>query len=148
PDSIKKHLDLNSGNDRGRIYRVVPDGFKQRPLPRLTKASTAELVKLLEHPNGWHRDTAARLLFERQDESIIPALVQTLTTSRSAFGRLHSLHVLDGVSSLKELIVLAALDDSNEAVRVAAIKAFEHFVTTPSDALWRKLSSPLMHQSE
>ncbi len=25
PDEIKKHLDLNNGNDRGRIYRIVPD---------------------------------------------------------------------------------------------------------------------------
>ena len=31
PESLKKHLDLNSGNDRGRIYRIVPDGFKRRP---------------------------------------------------------------------------------------------------------------------
>ena len=26
------------------------------------QASTAELVKTLEHTNGWHRDTAARLV--------------------------------------------------------------------------------------
>src|SRR5882672_6286920 len=44
PESIKKLLDLNAGNDRGRIYRVVPDGFKQPRLPRLGKASTKELV--------------------------------------------------------------------------------------------------------
>ena len=30
PPDIKKHLDLTSGRDRGRIYRIVPDGFKQR----------------------------------------------------------------------------------------------------------------------
>jgi hypothetical protein len=35
PPGIKEHLDLNSGNDRGRIYRIVPDGFKpaSRPAP-------------------------------------------------------------------------------------------------------------------
>ncbi len=27
PPSIKKYLDLNSGNDRGRIYRLAPDGY-------------------------------------------------------------------------------------------------------------------------
>jgi putative membrane-bound dehydrogenase-like protein len=64
PPPIKKHLDLTSGRDRGRIYRVTHDGFKQRPLPRLGKATTAELVATLAHRNGWHRDTAARLLFE------------------------------------------------------------------------------------
>ena len=27
PEPIKKHLDLTSGKDRGRIYELVPDGF-------------------------------------------------------------------------------------------------------------------------
>src|SRR5690606_34935004 len=61
PPDIKQHLDLNSGNDRGRIYRVVPEDFEQPELPRLGEAATGELVRALEHPNGWHRDTAARL---------------------------------------------------------------------------------------
>ena len=39
PLSIKKYLDLNSGNDRGRIYRIVPDQFKQPPVPRLGRAT-------------------------------------------------------------------------------------------------------------
>src|SRR4029079_11651309 len=64
PPEIKKHLDLTSGRDRGRIYRIVPEGFKQRPLPKLSTATTGELVATLEHRNGWHRDTAARLLYE------------------------------------------------------------------------------------
>ena len=38
--------------DRGRIYRVVPDGFKTPKPPRLGKASTAELVEPLKHPDG------------------------------------------------------------------------------------------------
>ncbi|HND54927.1 MAG TPA: cytochrome C, partial [Pirellulaceae bacterium] len=58
PPAIKKHLDLTSGRDRGRIYRIVPDGFKQPTLPKLDQASTADLVATLAHPNGWHRDTA------------------------------------------------------------------------------------------
>ena len=67
PPEIKRHLDLTSGRDRGRIYRLAPDGFKLPPAPQLDRASTAELVATLAHPNGWHRDTAARLLFEGRD---------------------------------------------------------------------------------
>ena len=29
PESIKRFKDLNRGNDRGRIYRIVPEGFRQ-----------------------------------------------------------------------------------------------------------------------
>src|SRR3984957_6827961 len=74
PDNIKKFLDLNSGNDRGRIYRIVPDGFKPKPFRRLDKMTTKELVATLASPEGWHRDTASRLLYERQDKSAILAL--------------------------------------------------------------------------
>ena len=73
PEEIKKHLDLNSGNDRGRIYRIAPTdpAWKRRGAVALGKAGTAELVATLEHPNGWHRDTASRLLYERQDKSAV-----------------------------------------------------------------------------
>src|SRR5207302_5593032 len=97
PDSIKKLLDLNAGNDRGRIYRIVPDGFKQPKLPRLGAASTRELVATLEHPNGWHRDTAARLLYQRQDKSAVSLLIALLEKSKSPLARLHALYALAGL---------------------------------------------------
>lgn len=65
PEPIKKHLDLNAGNDRGRIYRVAPEGFKPREIPDLGALSGEELAALTDHPNDWHRTTARRLLFER-----------------------------------------------------------------------------------
>jgi len=65
PEGIKKHLDLNSGNDRGRIYRVEPTGFDRPVTPRLSQSSDGELRALLGHANDWHRTTARRLLYER-----------------------------------------------------------------------------------
>lgn len=91
PETIKQHLDLNSGNDRGRIYRIVPEGFKQPKPPKLGELNTPNLVKLLAHPNGWHRDTAARLLYERQDTNALPFLT---AKTDSALASLHALHAL------------------------------------------------------
>lgn len=65
PEPIKKHLDLNAGNDRGRIYRVAPEGFKPRDIPDLGSLSEEELIALTTHDNDWHRTTARRLLYER-----------------------------------------------------------------------------------
>lgn len=65
PAPIKKHLDLNSGFDRGRIYRVAPDGFKAPAIPDLGALDDAGLTALLDHPNDWHQTTARRLLYER-----------------------------------------------------------------------------------
>ncbi len=65
PEGIKKHLDLNSGNDRGRIYRIQPEGHQRRSIPRLSEASDEDLQDLINHPNDWHQTTARRLLYER-----------------------------------------------------------------------------------
>jgi len=141
PEQIKKHLDLNAGNDRGRIYRIVPDGFKQPPLPRLGKASTKELVATLDNPNGWHRDTAARLLYERQNKSAVSPLNKLLEKG-NRFGRLHALHALDGLNALTEKNILTALNDADWSVREHAVKLSEKFLKNgiPSQKLWTKLN--------
>ncbi|HEV2292806.1 MAG TPA: PVC-type heme-binding CxxCH protein [Tepidisphaeraceae bacterium] len=143
PPSIKQFLDLNSGNDRGRVYRIVPENFQRPDPPRLDQADAAELVAMLEHPNGWHRETAQRLLYERQDKGAVAPLVALLQTSTSTFARLHALHALDGLDALKESHVLAAMDDNEPFVRAHAVALAEKFmpVGKPSAALWEKLRS-------
>src|SRR2546429_3014443 len=106
PESLKKFLDLNSGNDRGRIYRIVPEGFQQPTLPHLGTATTKELVALLESPNGWQRDTAARLLYERQDESAVRPLEKLLNNSGSPVARMHALYALAGLAALTQTHLL------------------------------------------
>lgn len=137
---IKKHLDLNHGRDRGRIYRVVPDGFKHRSTPQLSQAKTAELVSLLAHPNGWHRDTAARLLYERQDASAIRLLRELVTTSTSEQGRMRALYVLDGMEALDEASLVAALDDDSPRVREHAVRLAEPLIASSKEIRERLLS--------
>ncbi|MEO6245833.1 MAG: PVC-type heme-binding CxxCH protein, partial [Opitutaceae bacterium] len=135
PEEIKKHLDLNSGNSRGRIYRVVPDNptWKRRPNVALGHAATEELVATLEHPNGWHRDTASRLLYERHDATAVPLLAKLVRESRSAVARQHALGVLSGLSALDETTVLTALGDTDPRVRERAIGLSE---SLPSAAVF------------
>src|SRR5262249_6357930 len=45
PPELKKRADLTAGKDRGRIWRIVPDGPRPKtPRPELSKAKTTELV--------------------------------------------------------------------------------------------------------
>jgi putative membrane-bound dehydrogenase-like protein len=125
PPEIKQHLDLTSGRDRGRIYRVVPDGYRQRKLPRLGTASTADLVATLEHRNGWHRDSACRLLFQRQDKSAIAPLGRLVRESKLPEARLHALAALRGLNAITPEVVLAALADPHLHVRSHAIRLAE-----------------------
>ena len=137
PQEIKKYLDLTSGRDKGRIYRVVPDGFKQPAIPKLGSASTAELVTFLEHPNAWHRETAARLLYTRQDESAIAALRKLAVSSTSPLGRMHALAALQGLRGLNAQVLLAALSDESPRLREHAIKLAEPFAATSPELTHR-----------
>lgn len=65
PEPIKKRLDLNSGFERGRIYRVEPTNGEVLDPVDLGTFTTAQLRSLASHPNDWHQTTARRLLFER-----------------------------------------------------------------------------------
>ncbi len=138
PESLKKHLDLNNGNDRGRIYRIVPDGFKRPAKVHLGDTSIEELAKTLSHPNGWHRDTAARLLYEKQDRTAIPLLEKVLAAKpqaadrEAALGRIHALYALDGLSALKLKHLLVAMTDVNPHVRQHAIRLSENFLNDPA----------------
>ncbi|MFO0948625.1 MAG: PVC-type heme-binding CxxCH protein [Planctomycetota bacterium] len=121
PDDIKSHLDLESGRDRGRIYRLTPPGFQPPPPPRLGKATTEELVAALENPNGWWRDTAHRLLYERQDAAAEQPLRALLAKSSFPLARLHALWSLEGLGKLSEPDILAGLKDTSPGVRAQAL---------------------------
>jgi putative membrane-bound dehydrogenase-like protein len=122
PDELQRRPDLRWGDDRGRIYRLV--ATDRRPLaaaPRLGAASSDQLVALLEHPGSWFRETAARLLLERQDRSAQPALERLAAQSQRPVARVAALWALDGLGMLSESMVQTALADSHPRVREQAI---------------------------
>jgi len=125
PPQILKHLRPVSGNDRGRIYRVVPQDFQRPELHDMNTMSTAQLVARIDHRNGWHRDVASRLLYERQDRSAIDLLRQTAQQSPRAVARMTALYSLDGLNALQETDVLTALSDLEPRVRVHAVRLAE-----------------------
>lgn len=129
PDEIKKYIDLNSGCDRGRLWRIAPErsDWKRRASVDLSKASTEELVRTLEHPNGWHRDTASRLLFERQDKAAISLLEKLVKNSNNPLAKIHALGALDGLTSLSESTLQRAMADDSPLVRQRAVKLAERF---------------------
>ena len=65
PDVIKKHLDLTSGRDRGRLYRIIPEKGLAARDNNLADRSVDSLIELLGHSNSWQRETASQLLVNR-----------------------------------------------------------------------------------
>jgi putative membrane-bound dehydrogenase-like protein len=141
PDGALYLVDRQDGASRGRIYRVVPINFKRPKSPQLGKASTYDLVAMLSHPNGWQRDTAARLLYERQDPAAMTLLAKVLGASSNPIARLHALHALEGSRSLNQQLLLAALADKDARVREHAVLLSERRLADPAtaDPVWNRL---------
>lgn len=122
PPELKKHIDLNSGNDRGRIYRLAPDPFLPRKTPQLGKTNDAALVQFLGHANAWHRETAARLLFERKSAAIPPLLHKALASLKEPAGRMHAMQLLHSFGALTAEDIVHLLKDPNASVRARAVR--------------------------
>jgi putative membrane-bound dehydrogenase-like protein len=128
PFDVLKFIDLKAGRDSGRVYRIAPDGFRYPGPPRLGAKPTAELVELLGHPNGWHRDTAQRLLFERQDKSAVEPLEKMLRSGPTPQSRLNALWMLAGLGALDAAALEVALGDSHFALREHGVRLAESLV--------------------
>ena len=113
---------FRSGDDRGRIYRIVPTGSESRNIPRLDQLPTSELVAALESSNGWQRDTAQRLLVTRKEQSAVAGLEQLVQASPQPLARMQAICTLDGLNALSPRIVEIGLRDAHPGVRRQAIR--------------------------
>ena len=132
---------LEHGLDRplgmGRIYRVVWEGNADEPAPvrrgapRL--ATAADRIAALSHPNGWHRDTAQRLLVEDDlDAAGSDALRELARTGAGPLPRIHALWTLHGRGELDEATVRTALRSREPWLVVHGLRAGEtHFAGGP-----------------
>jgi putative membrane-bound dehydrogenase-like protein len=124
--------DLYKGEDRGRIYRIVPEAGLPMPAKiHAGQASDLELVEKLASPNIWWRRTAQRLLVDRQSAASVPSLVKMVETSQSAVARLHALWTLSGQHKLDPELIQKALDDPDAGVRENAILLVEPLLSSP-----------------
>jgi putative membrane-bound dehydrogenase-like protein len=92
PPELKNRPDLTLGKDKGRIWRIVPEKHKTKAMrPNLSKPTTADLVKLLEHEDAWWRTTAHRLILERNNPADGKLLNDFFSKLMDAPGTQHSL---------------------------------------------------------
>ena len=126
PEQSRALLDFEAGKERGRIYRVAASGWKrERAAIDLGRMTAAELTRTLEHPNAWRRETAQRLLLERQDRGAVPMLRTLARDSPSPVARIHALWILDALGGLETADLVTALSDRDGGVRENAVRLAE-----------------------
>ena len=121
PPGIKENLDLNSGYDRGRIYRIVPEGFQPPQTLHFDRLGNAALAEKLNTASGWVRDTVNRILIERQASEAIPQLLAVFKNSPIPAARAAALNLLHSLGALDSSTLVAALMDSAPTVKLHAI---------------------------
>lgn len=130
PEEIRRKINFYNGDTLGRIYRILPNHPRRRGnlKVRLGAASSAELVKELANPNGWHRSTAQRLLLERQDRSAVPDLKHMAASGATPEARVHALWLLSSFGALDAAGAQAALKDSDWRIRKDALQMSERLL--------------------
>ncbi|HQX49109.1 MAG TPA: neutral/alkaline non-lysosomal ceramidase N-terminal domain-containing protein [Planctomycetaceae bacterium] len=123
---------FRSGDDRGRIYRIVPKGYttpkpelpnrRVRIVHHMDEMTPPQLVAELESPNGWRRDTAQRLLVTTPDDFAVESLENMVRNGERPTARLHALCTLDGLGKRSAAIVETALRDPHPGVRRNAVR--------------------------
>lgn len=127
-EEARKSVDWSEGKELGRIYRVVrkaqPRIYQSHP-SRLAELDSSQLVPLLAHPNAWQRETAQRLLVERQATGLDAELMKLAMTSPVPQGRIHALATLRELKGLTSQCLLEGLRDSSPEVRRFVVQLAE-----------------------
>lgn len=140
-DETAKSGKLKEGTERGRIYRITPEGTPPASWignMNLGEASTASLVNYLHNDNYWWRSNAQRLLVDRQDATAAPLLEALLMGASTPEARVHALWTLEGLGALNPEHIMLGLQDEQAGVRENAIVlAEQHASAAPN--LWQAL---------
>jgi putative membrane-bound dehydrogenase-like protein len=138
PAELKNRRDLTDGNDRGRIYRIVPkSGTPPKRGTRKPPAlwPTEELVKTLDHPNGWHRESASRFILENPGLGLasVPVLSTMMKSGKTPEGRVRAMWALQGLKKLTPELVAKALNDPHPRVIEHAVRLSEPWLAENAD---------------
>lgn len=130
PPAAQAKLDLRAGEDKGRIYRIYPEGKQPRPIVRLDKLDTAGLVAALDSPNGTQRDLVHQMLLWRNDKVAVEPLAKLAAESKRPQARLQALAAIDGLIERGMGVWPAgslerAIGDEHPAIRRQAVRIAE-----------------------
>lgn len=105
-----------------RLWRIQHKQAQALPAFTLDARNPATLVEMLDHPNGWVRTTANRLLSEGSGRTVLGALQAKASAARTSYGRMNALWVLQNLGAMDPDLLLAAVSDDDLVVRKNGIR--------------------------
>ncbi|MFM8587967.1 MAG: PVC-type heme-binding CxxCH protein [Bacteroidota bacterium] len=127
PDEMEKTLNINSGKDKGRIYKIYPN-TNNISASNISFQDEKSCIYNLSHKNAWYRKTAQRKLIERGISNDGLAALKKITESNQPLPKLHALWILKSLGKLEQATLLKALEDASAGIRENALIMSEDFI--------------------
>ena len=129
PDWVAKdgrnRVDWSEGKAHGRLWRIGREGQRRalRRPPFRPDASVASLVAALDTANGWRRDTARRLLWERGGTETMGPLRSAVDRWNRPESRVAALATWSALGGEDPRWLARLLGDPNARIRAAAAQS-------------------------
>ena len=134
PKEWQERIDLRAGHDKGRIYRVFPQGQRPRAIPRLDKLDAEALASALDHPSGAVRDLVQQRIVERQLVAASDLLRRLVALASRPQTRLQALvYTATGSRRWTRPTLSIALNDQHPGVRRHAVRLSESWLDKDSE---------------
>jgi len=129
PRHLQQQYGLYAGHDRGRIYRLTHDQQAPAPAADMSKLDATALAWETASPLLWRRQTAQRLLAERNDHTAAQAVRARLGGRNAASSLITALRTLDQLNALKPADLQPFLGRPEEAVRIHALQLADRWLS-------------------
>jgi putative membrane-bound dehydrogenase-like protein len=132
PPEQKNRPDLLLGKERGRLWRIAPEGSKPGGKPSLPgRLPTTLLVEQLADPVGWQRATAQRLLLTRTDPATTNLLTAFAAATDSPAGLILAAGLLDARDALPAEVLHRMAGHPHPRVREHAARLLAPLAADP-----------------
>ncbi len=122
---IRDKIDWRKGEEHGRIWRVRSGRARLAKVESFSTIPNNALVEALENANGWARNTAQRLLVERNATNEVRSLETMAARGPTAAARVHALRTLEGLGVCNSNLLGEAMQDAHPRVREQAVAISE-----------------------
>jgi putative membrane-bound dehydrogenase-like protein len=139
PEAWQQQLDLRAGQDRGRIYRLVPRGTHPPQSLSMDRLEDYQLVQMLDGPVEAKRALAHQRLAESflsaPADEIVNAVEDLLIDPQYPVARVHAMHLLRRWERLTPNHLLVALNSDHHGCQIAAIPLTEAWLDASPELL-------------
>ncbi len=163
PRHLQQQYGLYAGHDRGRIYRLTHRDARHAPPSDLNTLDAKSLAREVGSPLFWRRETAQRLLVERNlerraslglkessgsvpsnarhSEDVATPELRAALKDAEPFAVISTLRTLDGLGALAPSDVRPFMSHSEAAVRVHALQLADRWLAADSATLEATLAA-------